>query len=45
MIMNLTLEKQYNDIILNAYRFNKDAIKLYEKNGFEKCSEDMMLKL
>ena len=38
-------EKQYKDIVLNVFCFNKNAIKLYENNGFEKLSQNMILKL
>ena len=36
---------KYNDIILNVYRFNENAIKLYEKKGFKIIAQDMILKL
>jgi len=36
---------KYNDIILNVYRFNENAIKLYEKKGFKIITQDMILKL
>jgi diamine N-acetyltransferase len=35
----------YNDIILNVYRFNENAIKLYDKKGFKIITQDMILKL
>jgi diamine N-acetyltransferase len=35
----------YNDIVLNVYRFNETAIKLYEKKGFKIITQDMILKL
>ena len=35
----------YNDIVLNVYRFNENAIKLYEKKGFKIITQDMILKL
>ena len=37
--------KNYDDIVLNVFSFNKDAIKLYEKLGFRKLSQEMILKL
>ena len=37
--------KAYDDIILNVYHFNADAIRLYEKLGFTELSRDMILKL
>jgi len=36
---------KYNDIVLNVYGFNKNAIKLYEKKGFKILTQDMILKL
>jgi diamine N-acetyltransferase len=36
---------KYNDILLNVYRFNENAIKLYEKKGFKIITQDMILKL
>jgi len=33
----------YNDIVLNVYRFNENAIKLYEKKGFKTITQDMIL--
>jgi ribosomal protein S18 acetylase RimI-like enzyme len=38
-------EKAYDDVTLNVYRFNADAIRLYEKMGFTEISRDMILKL
>jgi ribosomal protein S18 acetylase RimI-like enzyme len=38
-------EKGYDDVMLNVYRFNADAIRLYEKLGFTELSRDMILKL
>jgi len=35
----------YNDIVLNVYGFNKNAIKLYKKKGFKILTQDMILKL
>jgi len=35
----------YNDILLNVYKFNENAIKLYEKKGFKILTQDMILKL
>ena len=35
----------YNDIVLNVYRFNENAIKLYKKKGFKIITQDMILKL
>ena len=35
----------YNDILLNVYCFNEKAIKLYEEKGFEKITQDMILKI
>jgi len=34
-----------NDIVLNVYRFNENAIKLYKKKGFKIITQDMILKL
>jgi len=36
---------KYNDIVLNVYRFNENAIKLYDKKGFKIITQDMILKL
>ena len=36
---------KYDDIVLNVYGFNKNAIKLYEKKGFKILTQDMILKL
>ena len=36
---------KYNDIVLNVYRFNENAIKLYKKKGFKIITQDMILKL
>jgi len=35
----------YIDIVLNVYKFNENAIKLYEKKGFKILTQDMILKL
>jgi len=35
----------YNDIVLYVYKFNENAIKLYEKKGFKILTQDMILKL
>ena len=35
----------YNDIVLNVYKFNENAIKLYEKKGFKILTQDMILKI
>ena len=44
-LIEYSKEKHYNDIVLNVYCFNEKAIKLYERNGFKKLSQDMILKL
>jgi len=36
---------KYNDIVLYVYKFNENAIKLYEKKGFKILTQDMILKL
>ena len=35
----------YYDIVLNVYKFNENAIKLYEKKGFRVLTQDMILKI
>ena len=35
----------YDDIVLYVYKFNENAIKLYEKKGFKILTQDMILKL
>ena len=44
-IIEYSKNGNYNDIVLNVYRFNENAIKLYEKKGFEILTQDMILKL
>jgi len=49
ILLNYLIEyaknKKYNDIILYVYKFNENAIKLYEKKGFKILTQDMILKL
>jgi diamine N-acetyltransferase len=44
-IIEYSKDGKYNDIMLNVYRFNENAIKLYEKKGFKILTQDMILKL
>jgi len=44
-IMVIAKKGNYNDILLNVYKFNENAIKLYEKMGFTILTQDMILKL
>ena len=44
-IIKYAKDGNYNDIELYVYCFNKKAIKLYEKNGFENLTQNMILKL
>ena len=44
-IIEYSKNGKYNDIVLNVYRFNENAIKLYEKKGFKILTQDMILKL
>ena len=44
-IIEYAKNEKYNDIVLNVYGFNKNAIKLYEKKGFKILTQDMILKL
>jgi len=44
-IIKYAKDKNYNDIELYVYCFNKKAIKLYEKYGFENLTQNMILKL
>jgi len=44
-IVEYAKNRNYNDIVLNVYRFNENAIKLYEKKGFKIITQDMILKL
>ena len=49
ILLNYSIEyakkEKYNDIVLYVYKFNENAIKLYEKKGFEVLTQDMILKL
>ena len=38
-------ERRYDDIILNVYCFNEEAIGLYAGAGFKPLTQDMILKL
>lgn len=38
-------DRRYDDIILNVYCFNEDAIGLYTGAGFQPLTQDMILKL
>ena len=42
-INNYPVKNNYNVIRLTVYENNINAIKLYEKNGFEKIMEQMVL--
>jgi len=44
-LLEYSKENKYSDILLNVYCFNEKAIKLYEKYGFKKLTQDMILKL
>jgi diamine N-acetyltransferase len=44
-IIEYAKNENYNDIMLYVYRFNENAIKLYEKKGFKTLTQDMILKL
>jgi len=44
-LKKLYKKDNYNDILLNVYKFNENAIKLYEKMGFKILTQDMILKL
>ena len=44
-LLEYSKENKYSDILLNVYCFNENAIKLYEKYGFKKLTQDMILKL
>ena len=44
-IIEYAKKEKYNDIILNVYNFNENAIKFYEKNGFKTITQDMILKI
>ena len=44
-IIKYVKNENYNDIVLYVYKFNENAIKLYEKKGFKIITQDMILKL
>jgi ribosomal protein S18 acetylase RimI-like enzyme len=44
-IIKYAKEEEYNDIILSVYCFNEKAIKLYEKKGFKKLTQEMILRI